>query len=148
MTDVNSFIHSIELRRKMLQECGKLNKEALFKALCDARIDRITIGFDGEGDSGQLERPVVYGNGGPASLAPGKLILHHVEWHSDRMGTQELSIAEAIEALCYDLLEQDNHGWENNDGAYGEFVFYVAEGRIELELNARYTDVHTTPYVF
>jgi hypothetical protein len=51
-------------------------------------------------------------------------------------------LRDAIETLCYDYLEQEHGGWENNDGAYGEFQFDVAERTIELEFSSRYTDVH------
>ena len=48
-----------------------------------------------------------------------------------------LPVDEAIEQIAYDLLGQKHCGWENNDGAYGEFSFHVAEGRIELDYNER-----------
>ena len=44
---------------------------------------------------------------------------------------------DAIERLAYDLLEETHGGWENNEGAYGEFVFDVAERTIRLEYNER-----------
>ena len=39
------------------------------------------------------------------------------------------------------ILEQEQGGWENNDGAFGEFTFDVAERTIELEFNGRFTDI-------
>lgn len=38
-------------------------------------------------------------------------------------------IADAIESLAFDLLTASHAGWENNDGAYGEFRLDVAAGR-------------------
>ena len=49
-----------------------------------------------------------------------------------------MPVAEAIEQLAYDLLSLTHCGWENNDGAYGEFVFDVAKQSISLEHNERY----------
>jgi hypothetical protein len=49
-------------------------------------------------------------------------------------------LRQAIETLCYGYLEHEHGGWENNDGAYGEFTFDVAGRRIDLEFNARFTD--------
>ncbi len=54
MIDINSILESMEQRRTMLVEAGKLNKEVIFDALSAAGIERLTISFDGEGDSGQL----------------------------------------------------------------------------------------------
>jgi hypothetical protein len=68
-------------------------------------------------------------------------------------GLSELSEAtyqlrEAIEVLCYDCLEQEHGGWENNDGAYGTFTFDVLQRTIELEFNGRFTDVATSHHQF
>ena len=48
------------------------------------------------------------------------------------------TVQEAVETLVYDLLRQTHGGWEINDGAYGEFVFDVAERTIKLDHNERY----------
>jgi len=50
---------------------------------------------------------------------------------------------DAIEKLAYDFLEEVHDGWENEDGAYGEFIFDVGERAIRLEYNER---VMTTSY--
>ncbi|WP_245297064.1 MULTISPECIES: DUF6878 family protein [Rhodomicrobium] len=58
-----------------------------------------------------------------------------------------VSIATAVESLAYDVLEKTHCGWENDDGAYGDITFDVAEYRITLDYNKRYTasenDMHT-----
>ncbi len=38
-----------------------------------------------------------------------------------------MSVRDAIERLAYDFLEETHDGWENSDGAYGDFIFDVAE---------------------
>ena len=45
----------------------------------------------------------------------------------------------AVECLAYDVLERTHGGWENNDGAYGDITFDVAERTITLDYNERYT---------
>ena len=45
-----------------------------------------------------------------------------------------MSLEAAIETLVYDYLETTHPGWEINDGAFGTFVFDVAERTIEREL--------------
>lgn len=39
----------------------------------------------------------------------------------------------------YDFLSDTYGGWENNDGAYGEFCFDAAARTIHLEFNERFT---------
>ena len=44
--------------------------------------------------------------------------------------------------MAYRFLDQTHDGWENDDGAYGEFTFDVAERSITLEYNERYIETH------
>jgi hypothetical protein len=54
-----------------------------------------------------------------------------------------MTLQEAIESLVYDYLEETHSGWENNDGAFGTFVFDVPGRLVTLEHNERYTEVNT-----
>jgi hypothetical protein len=54
----------------------------------------------------------------------------------------------SIERLAYHLLERTHCGWENNDGAYGDFTFDVAERTITLDYNERYTASEYSQHVF
>jgi hypothetical protein len=45
-----------------------------------------------------------------------------------------------LEELAWDYLYDNHCGWENNDGAFGTFVFNVPDRTITLEHNERYTD--------
>jgi hypothetical protein len=77
-----------------------------------------------------------------------KVTLQNLNWTGDNISTEEKSLAGGIEHLCYDFLEQEQGGWENNDGAFGEFTLDVASRTVGLEFNGRYTDIHTTSYTF
>jgi hypothetical protein len=57
-------------------------------------------------------------------------------------------LREAIETMVYRLLERNHCGWENEDGAYGEFVFDAASREITLEYNERYTETHYSCHTF
>src|SRR3546814_10839014 len=50
----------------------------------------------------------------------------------DGSGSEESTplLTDAIESLAHDLLTDTHAGWENNDVAYGEFVFDVANRTI------------------
>jgi hypothetical protein len=148
MNDMNSILESMELRRKMLTESGRLNKETVFAALAAAGIDRVTAAFDGEGDSGQLEEPAAFRGDMQVPLPEATVTVQSAEWNSDRLKPHDLSLLHALETLCYDFLSQEHDGWENNDGAFGEFTLDVAKRTVELEFNGRYSDVHTTHHAF
>ena len=51
-------------------------------------------------------------------------------------------------ALVWDYLYDNHSGWENNDGAFGTFVFSVPDRTIALQHKERYTDVNTTTHEF
>jgi hypothetical protein len=53
----------------------------------------------------------------------------------------------AVETLAWDYLEIHS-GWENNDGAFGAFVFEVPDRTVSLEHNERYTEVSTSTHEF
>lgn len=55
---------------------------------------------------------------------------------------------EAIERLAYDFLEETHGGWENNEGAYGDFLFDVTERTITLNYNERIDTSEYTQHVF
>ena len=60
----------------------------------------------------------------------------------------EMSLQEAIETLAYDYLEETHMGWDDNEGAFGTFVFSVPDRTITLEHNERYTAVETYTHEF
>ena len=59
-----------------------------------------------------------------------------------------MSIRDAIERLAYDFLEETHDGWENSDGAYGDFIFDVAERTITLDYNERHMESDYSQHVF
>jgi hypothetical protein len=71
-----------------------------------------------------------------------------VAWGDLEITHHRLSVREALEALAYALLEQTHCGWENNEGAYGEFTFDVDERTVTLDYNERYESSEYTQHVF
>ena len=49
-------------------------------------------------------------------------------------------MTDLLESLAYDFLEQSHGGWEDNEGAFGEFTFDVTERTISLDYNERYVE--------
>jgi hypothetical protein len=140
MTNFADFSNLYQNHKKALAEANALNKAVVFDALAAAGIARLTIEFDGEGDSGQLNGVAAYSGETPATLPPTPITLHRTLFNTQGLITHSETLENAIETLCYDYLEQEYAGWENNDGAYGEFIFDVAARQIDLEMNVRFSD--------
>ncbi len=130
------------------EEIRAANKTALFDSLTVAGIETITVIFDGYGDSGQIERIDVQAGEGAVLLPPDRIEIARTIWESPEIERQTLTVREAIEALVYDFLRQTHDGWENSDGAYGEFTVDVAERTIKLDYNERYTSSENFSHEF
>ena len=78
----------------------------------------------------------------------GEIEIAEAIWDQPRPNRSTISIADAIERLAYDFLDDTHCGWENNDGAYGDFTFDVAERTITLDYNERYTASEYSQHVF
>ncbi len=125
---------------RLYAELQPQNQPALFDALAAAGVTLVVVTFDGYGDSRQIEN--IEAKAGDAVVA---------------IPADEVEIAEAI----WDQPEPSRsrvsskrkpiptfRGWENNDGAYGDFTFDVAERTITLDYNERYTASEYSQHVF
>jgi hypothetical protein len=148
MTNAETCTANYERQRRMRKELGKKNRTVIFAALARANIELVLVSFDGEGDSGQIGDITASRNEQTVPLPDVKVKLRRAEWGKTDPEISKADLTEAITALCYDLLEDDHAGWENNDGAFGEFRLNVKAKTIDLELNARFIETLTTihPY--
>jgi len=141
MTDTDDFTAKYQRYLEVLSQANALNKTAVFDALLAAGIKTVTVTFNGESDSGQIEEVVAYAKEGPAPQIPATSIqFRFMSWGITDPAPRDLALPEAIEDLCYGYLSQEHDGWENNDGAYGDFTLHVEDRRIELAFNARFSD--------
>ncbi len=125
------------------------NKAALFDALQAAGITRVSVVFNGEGDSGQIESVDAFNAENTIIPLPAVTItLQHVVWEGLSIETKELPVTEVIEQMTYQFLGMTNGGWQNNDGAYGDVSFDVAERTITLDINERFVDSTNSVHVF
>ena len=148
MSDFATFTASYERYRQTLTKANTLNKAIIFEALAAAGITELTIDFDGEGDSGQIDGVGARAGDTPVTVPATPITLQQAQWNSDELHTVDTLLEDAIETLCYAYLAQEHEGWENNDGAYGLFEFDVAARTIHLDFNARFTDVHSSSHSF
>ena len=130
-------------RTRLADEVRPANKTAILAALAAAGITSVVVTFDGSGDSGQIEG-VDARIGENATDFPATAVeIASPLWDGAGLETRTLPLAEAIEQLAYDLLEDTHNGWENNEGAFGEFSFDVADHAIRLDY---YERIETSEY--
>jgi len=125
------------------------NKAAVFAALAGARIATVTVTFDGCGDSGQIESIEARDASGVDMPLPEETIaIVAIVWGQSEPEARTMSVREAIEHLVYDALSETHGGWENNEGAFGEFVFDVPALEIRLYYNERITSSEFYAHTF
>jgi hypothetical protein len=124
------------------------NKAALFEALASAGVTTVLVGFDGYGDSGQIESIEARNGENPVDLPDAKVEIAKACWGSSEIVRSAISLRDAIEQLAYDFLEETHVGWEINEGAYGEFTLDVARRAIILDYNERISDAVHSQHVF
>jgi uncharacterized protein DUF6878 len=122
------------------------NKAIVFAALTEAGIHRVTVDYDGSGDSGQIENVEAWDADNDRTPFPSGVKIQLAS-ENPAYPLSEQNLEAAVETLAWDYLEI-YFGWENNDGAFGTFVFDVPARTVMLEHNERYTEVNTTSHEF
>jgi len=135
-------------RDRINAELLPANKAALFGALAAAGIVTVTVTFDGCGDSGQIESVDARNAHGDVALPDDRIETASAPWEGTEPERRTLSVGKAIEEMAYRFLEQTHGGWENNEGAYGEFTFDVAARTITLDYNERYIETENHEHEF
>ena len=149
MIDSSDFLLSYSKYKQDLGKINAENKAAVFAVLKASSITQVNVTFNGEGDSGQIEDILALSSDVPAELPSTTVTLKQTHFGSGAPPTSiSRDLREAIEVLCYDFLSQEHDGWENNDGACGEFVFNVPGETIELEIGIRYTETSDYNHMF
>ncbi len=123
-------------RSRAAAEILPTNKSALFECLAAARITTAIVEFDGSRDSGQIEGIIARREDQVIDLPRGPVQITTILWDGSTVASS-MSVGEALEALAYAFLEEEHGGWEDNEGAYGEFTFDVADRSISLNYNER-----------
>jgi len=123
-----------------LRKANELNKNVVFDALVALGITSVTVEFDGYSDSGQIEEIIARASGGATELPSTSLTTFSPAEATCKVEAVETTLRGAIEALCYDFLNHEHSGWENGDGAYGEFRFDAGARSVHLDFNTRFMD--------
>ena len=130
------------------EELLPANKAALFDVLAAAGITILTVTFDGYSDSGQIENIEAKAGDEITALPAGQIELAYPVWDSSDIERRTQSVGEAIETLTYALLNRTHQGWENDDGACGDFTFDVVARTITLDYTERYTATNNHQHEF
>jgi hypothetical protein len=100
------------------------------RELKEAGVATVRIEYDGCGDSGQIESVSYLDRDGKA-----------LEFSSTASFSED-----RLTDLFYDLTQARHPGWENNDGAFGEFDWNLNADTLRHEHNDRFTDYETTEH--
>ena len=129
-------------------ELRAVNKTAVFDALAAAGITIVVVAFDGYGDSGQIENVEAKAGDEIVALPSGQVEIASAVWDQAEPESTATTVHDAIELLVFDFLGMTHDGWENSDGAYGDFTFDIAERTITLDYNERYMQSEYSQHVF
>ena len=116
--------------------------------LAAAGVTVVVVTFDGYGDSGQIENIEAKADDEVAALPSGEVEITSAVWGEAELDRTTMTVRDAIERLAYDFLQEAHDGWENSDGAYGDFTFDVAERTITLDYNERHMESDYSQHVF
>lgn len=111
-------------------ENARRHLPAARRQLQHAGVECIHIIYDGCGDSGSIES------------------ITYTDAHEnpvDLTGKTTITADELME-LFYDLTQARHPGWENNDGAFGEFSWNLRDETLKHTHNDRFTEYDTTEH--
>ena len=140
-----SYLEREAARNAVFETLRPINQNAIFDALSSVGIVSLVVAFDGYGDSGQIESITATGSEGEIDLPEDSIEYASPAYGDDGEPIRKttMPLVEAVETLCYNLLRQTHVGWENNDGAFGDFAFDVAARSIGLDHSERYTAIES-----
>lgn len=99
----------------------------LIEQLKATGIASLTVTYDGCGDEGQIQDVAL------------------IDSQGNGIDIEATPISEAaLRSLFDDLIDVRFDGWEIGDGAFGEFVWSVADGKVRHSHHARFTDYDST----
>jgi len=130
-----------EIQARQQRERDRLPpaKAALLAGLKASRVATVTIEYDGEGDSGQIETIVARtARGKPATLRGSVTLDLHGQ------AREYKSLEEVLDEFAWAILRVYHDGFENNEGGFGTLTIDVAKGTITLDHNDRIIEVSNT----
>ena len=133
---ISDYASSVEKQRKE----AAVSRKNLIRALRDAGVTKVTVEFDGSGDSGNIYEPVFD--------PPVKNIMDREvhdttfeasDWSDGTLKkvVRNKSIRDLLDDVCYGILGAEHGGWEINEGSFGTFHINVEKDAVALDYNHR-----------
>jgi hypothetical protein len=131
-TDVYNPTASPSLNRYLCELLERVRRELpeVARQLKGIGVASVEVNYDGCGDSGQIEGIVFYDADGEEVNLTGQLTI----------------TVEHMTQLFYDLLETRHGGWENNEGACGEFAWNVVTDTLQHAHAERFVEFISTEH--
>lgn len=166
MSDPTELMDEWEKRRAQDLKDALTMRALLLAKLRELGITGVVADYDGSGDSGQVEGIAFFkGAFNPeadtmglmgeaitdAETAEVKIRVPSSDQHWDKesrqwvktRGETDTAIATVMERICYMVLSSKHGGWENNEGAFGQFVWDVGTDALNLTHNTRFEGYET-----
>lgn len=122
-------------------------KRIVCDALIVAGVSTVKADFNGQGDDGQMEKPVCHGaEEGVEIPFPNVNVTYtdrqyqydyRTQLHSHADVSVTKTLKDAVEAILYDALEKTEMDWCNNEGGFGEVEMNTATAVIHVDMNQR-----------
>lgn len=113
----SDFLREWDKQQQAQASAARQSLRKLCQQLVKLGVDSVTINYDGYGDSGTMEDPLAFQNDKPVRL-------------TRKLNDLLLEFAESYLP----------GGWENNDGACGEFVLNIKDRKFSREHCWRHMD--------
>jgi hypothetical protein len=124
------------MKKIELNEYTDGNKEILFDLLSAANVEKFEVSFSGDGDDGSID----------GAELPKEILNKKVEGTRTESGRVLEDVEDIITQICYEVLEREFGGWENDSGAFGAFIFDVSKRSVTLDFNEKFVESKQTLY--
>lgn len=122
------------------------NLRAVLPVLREHAVERVTVQFDGSGDSGNIDsihyEPEIDSRIIEVQIYRVAREFIQNEWRYTR-NIEHVNLHDAIQEITDDYLEETGVDWYNNEGGFGELIIDVVEGTVAIEVNVRTAESET-----
>lgn len=119
-------------------------KQAFFPILTAHGIARVTIGYNGEGNEGQVNDVAAFDEAGDQVDLPAVDCERHQLGFDGTIASDVTDLASALDSFATEALCALYMGWEDNAGSCGELEILTASRTVTLTHNWRIETFDTT----
>lgn len=118
-----------------------VNQTRLFEALAEAGITHLTVVFTGLGPAARIDSIAPWVGSHPVEFLETRLHYAALTWDAPEVEWRELTLAEVVEQIVFDLLGDPALQKILPGGAEGEFCFDAKARTVQLDINAMSAEV-------